>query len=178
MTIRGVHEHKLKRFRVLAVRTRDPPIHDVITSLALSTVHRIGPLRMIPPLGMSWSRRTNSVTMPKLAPFPRMPQKSSGSVARHADDLPRCGDHLVADDAVDNRPEPTAQVAQAASQSDTRESGVGDRAGDTYQVVEGSLMIDVAPIGTRLDKSQLLVGSTRTAVIRMRSITTASLAIP
>ena len=29
----------------------------------------------------SWSRTTNSVTMPKLAPFPRMPQKSSGSLA-------------------------------------------------------------------------------------------------
>lgn len=63
----------------------------------------------------------------------------------HADDLSRCGDHLVADDVVDDRPQPTAQVAETASQRDTCESRMGDRTRDTNQVVEGSL-IDVAPI--------------------------------
>ena len=127
---------------------------------------------------LSWSRTTNSVTMPKLAPFPRMPQKSSGLGLVHADDLSRCGNHLVADDVVDDRPQPTAQVAEAASQRDTCESRVGDRARDTNQVVEGSLMIDIAPSAPAWTNASFFSGSTRTAVILMRSITTASLAIP
>ena len=47
---------------------------------------------------------------------------------------------------------------RATCKGDASESDVGDRARDTNQVVEGSLMIDVAPIGTRLDKCQLLLG--------------------
>ena len=62
------------------------------------------------------------------------PEKLWVSGPVHADDLSRCGDHLVADDVVDDRPQPTAQVAEAASQRDTCESRVGDRARDTIRL--------------------------------------------
>ena len=76
----------------------------------------------------------------------------------HTNNLARCGDHLVANDAVDDWPQPAAQVAKPSSERDTRESRMGDGTGDAYQVVESSLVIDVAPIGARLDIGELLLG--------------------
>ena len=101
---------------------------------------------IVPRSPMSWQRKVNDVTTPKLPPPPRRAQNRS--VCEDSDRVHERAvrEHDVrAEQVVDGEAEPPGQVADAAAERQPRDAGGADDAGRRRHAERDRGVVDVAP---------------------------------
>ena len=116
---------------------------------ALSRRCRSMPPRTIGPT--SWSRYSKLVTMPKLPPPPRSPQKrSSFSDSLACTSSPRCCHHVCRQEVVERPAELALEPAAPAPEREAADAGRRDAAAGRGEAERLCLAIELAPGGPAL----------------------------